>query len=195
MTTALLRPRSNKRVYQDFLPRKVKIKRLLWCVVYALFFRPTLRVGMNTWRVWLLRRFGASIGNGCKIHPTAKVWLPSNLFLGDYVCVASETDIYCVNLIKICSFSTVSQRSFLCTASHDISHLSRPLISKAITLGEHSWICAEAFIGPGVVIGEGSVVAARAVVTKDVASWTVVAGNPASFIKDRVLRDDGGDSP
>ncbi len=63
------------------------------------------------------------------------------------------------------------------------------LITAPITINEGAWITAGVFIGPGVVIGEGAVVGARSSVFKDVAPWTVVGGNPAQFIKERVLRE------
>jgi putative colanic acid biosynthesis acetyltransferase WcaF len=63
-----------------------------------------------------------------------------------------------------------------------------PLFYQPIKIGSQSWIAAGAFISPGVVVGEGAVVGAFSVATKDVAPWTVVAGNPAKFIKNRVLK-------
>jgi putative colanic acid biosynthesis acetyltransferase WcaF len=57
-----------------------------------------------------------------------------------------------------------------------------------IIIKDQSWVAARAFVGPGVTIGEGAVVGACAVVTKDVEPWTVVAGNPAKFIKNRVIK-------
>jgi putative colanic acid biosynthesis acetyltransferase WcaF len=65
-----------------------------------------------------------------------------------------------------------------------------PLLKPPIRIEDQAWICADAFVGPGVVVGEGAVVGARAVVTKDVAAWTVVAGNPARFVKKRALTTD-----
>ena len=81
----------------------------------------------------------------------------------------------------------VSQHAFLCTASHDITDPGRRLVTAPIHLGSSSWVCAGAFVNLGVTLGEGAVVAACAVVTKDVAAWTVVGGNPARFLKARVL--------
>lgn len=144
---------------------------------------------MNRWRIFVLRCFRAKIGEGCRVAPTTRVWLPSNLSMGDQVCLAERTDIYTVAKIQIGSNVAVSQGSYLCSASHDISYLHRPLVSRPIVIGDHSWICADAFIGPGVKIGEGAVVGAKAVVMKDVPPWTVVAGNPAVEIKKRVIRE------
>jgi putative colanic acid biosynthesis acetyltransferase WcaF len=60
---------------------------------------------------------------------------------------------------------------------------------KDIIIHSNVWICAGAFIAPGITIGEGAIVAARAVVTKNVEPWTVVGGNPAKFIKKREIKD------
>ncbi len=106
--------------------------------------------------------------------------------------LADGVDCYCVDRIEVGPEVTVSQRAFLCTASHDLEDPARRLTTKPIRLEQASWVFAEAFIGPGVTVGEGAVVAARAVVVKDVAPWTVVGGNPARVIKPRRLRT-GGD--
>jgi putative colanic acid biosynthesis acetyltransferase WcaF len=85
---------------------------------------------------------------------------------------------------------TISQRTYLCTASHDISLASHPQIEKPIVIENRAWVAAEAFVGPGVTIGEGAVVGARGCVFKDVEPWTVVGGNPARFIKKRTIKDE-----
>ena len=85
------------------------------------------------------------------------------------------------------SHATVSQYSFLCTASHDISDPQMRLVTAPIRIGDQSWVCAGVFVSPGVCIGPGAVVGAMSVVTRNVDEWTVVAGNPASFLKSRRL--------
>jgi putative colanic acid biosynthesis acetyltransferase WcaF len=76
----------------------------------------------------------------------------------------------------------------LCSVSHDYTSDSYTLIGSKITVKDDVWIAIQAFIMPGVTIGEGAVVGACAVVTKDVPPWTVVAGNPAREIKKRVIK-------
>ena len=66
-----------------------------------------------------------------------------------------------------------------------------PLLHSPIVMQDHSWVAAEAFIGPGVTIGEGAVVGARAAVFRDVEAWSVVGGNPAKFLKKRVINGEG----
>lgn len=175
--------------YENKLTISSKLKRLIWSIVWMLLFRPTPNPGMNFWRISLLRLFGAKIGIGCKVAPSVKIWAPWNLRMRDYVCIADGVDCYTVDLISIGNKVTISQRSYLCTASHDIRSLKRPLVHSPLEIADHVWICSESFIGPGVCIGEGAVVAARSVVTKNVTAWTVVGGNPAKFIKNREVAD------
>ena len=96
-------------------------------------------------------------------------------------------DCYSVGQITIGPHATVSQYCYLCAASHNIEDPHMQLITAPIVIDEGAWVAADAFIGPGVVVGEGAVVGARAVVIHDVAPWTVVAGNPARFIKPRTI--------
>ncbi|MBS3913415.1 MAG: putative colanic acid biosynthesis acetyltransferase [Bacteroidetes bacterium] len=175
--------------YKNEFSRSSKIKRFIWNIVYLLLFRPTPGWALHGWRIFLLRCFGAKVGNNCKIYPSCRIWAPWNLELGSFVCLAEHVDCYSVALIKMGSKVTISQRSFICTASHDIGLLNRPLIHKPIEIADHAWVCAESFLAPGVIVGEGAVIGARSAVFKDVEAWSVVGGNPAKFIKKRILRD------
>lgn len=175
--------------YVNQLGWRSKLRRGAWAVVYLFLFRPTPSFCMDRWRVFLLRLFGARIGRGCRLSSSMRCWAPWNLVFGDLVCIAEKVDCYSVSKIDIGNKVTVSQGTFLCTASHDIRSLTRPLVHRPIQIEDHAWICAGAFVGPGVRIGEGAVVAARGVVMKTVESWDVVAGNPAIPIKKRELID------
>ena len=103
--------------------------------------------------------------------------------------IDSDVDCYCIVPIQIGANCTISRGAFLCTGSHDITHPRMPLVAKPITIHENAWICARSFIGPGVTVHNGAVVAACAVVTKDVESWTVVGGNPATKLKSRQINE------
>jgi putative colanic acid biosynthesis acetyltransferase WcaF len=110
--------------------------------------------------------------------------------MGDHSCLADGVDCYSVARIQLGKSTLVSQRAFLCAATHDYEDPSFPLVLGPITIADGVWVAAEAFIGPGVNLGEGSIVGARACVTKDVKAWTVVVGNPARTIKQREFRVD-----
>lgn len=163
-----------------------KIIRLLWNIVWVSLYRPSPRL-FHPWRCFLLRLFGAKIGKSVHPYPSSRIWAPWNLEMENYSCLSEFVDCYCVDKIKIGKYSTVSQYSFLCTASHDYQEISMPLVSAPISIGERVWITADVFIGPGVCIGDGAVICARSTVFDNVASWTVVKGNPATFLRKRTL--------
>lgn len=174
-----------------FQPRRLslgnKFSRALWNIVCLLLYRPTPRP-LHAWRCLLLRLFGAKLGRGVHPYPSAKVWAPWNLEMGDHSCLSHDVDCYCVDKITLGAHSTVSQYSFLCTASHDYTDPNMPLVTAPIDIGDRVWITADVFVAPGVSIGDGAVITARSSVFHDIPAWTVAAGNPAKPIKPRVLK-------
>lgn len=175
--------------YRNKLGLRNRLGRAIWGGCYTVLVRPTPRWAMHGWRRSILRLFGAQIGKGCKIDPSARIWAPWNLVLGDYVSIDGGCDIYNVARICVGSKVAISKQSFLCTASHDISSLHRPLTHAPITIGNHAWIAANAMIFPGVTVGEGAVIAARAVLRQDAPAWSIWAGNPALRVGTRILHD------
>lgn len=163
-----------------------KIGRITWRWVQATLFRGSPWVA-NRWRCWLLRRFGATIGRGCVIRPTARVEVPWHLTMGEHASLGEFAIIYSLGPIAIGDRSSISQYVHLCAGSHDLSRSDLPLTREPIEIGADAWIGADAFVGPGVSIGDGAVVGARSSVFKDLPGWKVCVGNPARPIKDRVL--------
>ncbi|MGB5063783.1 MAG: putative colanic acid biosynthesis acetyltransferase, partial [Candidatus Competibacter sp.] len=108
--------------------------------------------------------------------------------MDDYSCLGPDVDCYCVDRIALGAHSTVSQYSFLCTASHDYTDSAMPLTTAPITLGERVWVTADVFIAPGVTIGDGVVITTRSSVFHDIEPWMVASGNPARPVKPRVLQ-------
>ncbi|MFO0852020.1 MAG: putative colanic acid biosynthesis acetyltransferase [Gemmataceae bacterium] len=177
--------------YRNRLGLRNKLARVLWGGVWLFLFRPSPRP-LHGWRRFLLRCFGARVGTGAHPYPSAKVWAPWNLTMGAHSCLADGVECYSVAAITLGPSALVSQRAFLCGATHDYTDPAFPLVPKPITIGAGAWVAAEAFVGPGVTVGDGSVVGARAVVTKDVEAWAVVAGNPARVVKRRTVQTGGG---
>lgn len=174
--------------YENHLGRKHQVVRLVWNIVWPVgtWFLPR-SMGMG-WKRMLLRLFGAKIHGTANVYSSAKVYYPANLVMEEYSCLAGDVDCYNVAPIVIGANSTVSQGAYLCTASHDITDATNPLITAPIIVRGQAWIGARAFVGMGVTIGEGAVVGATASVYKDVEPWTVVGGNPAKVIKKRVIK-------
>jgi putative colanic acid biosynthesis acetyltransferase WcaF len=163
-----------------------KLLRVLWQIAWVLFYRPSPRV-LHGWRRMLLRLFGARIGANAHPYPSAIIWAPWNLEMGEHSCLSENVDCYSVDSIRLGPHATVSQYSFLCTASHDYAIPRMPLITAPITIERGAWIAADVFVGPGVTIGEGAVVGARSTVLKDVGPMLVVAGNPPRILGERTI--------
>lgn len=175
--TAEQEPRSERFRPSPFSLRN-RLARLLWGTVWLFLFRPSPKP-FHAWRRGLLRLFGARIASSANIHASARIWAPWNLEMSDHSCLSFGVDCYDVAPVRIGRYATVSQYSFLCTASHDIDDADMALVSAPITVEDHGWVAADVFVGPGVVIGEGAVIGARASVFKSVPPWTVMVGNPA----------------
>lgn len=175
--------------YHNALTRKHQIIRMLWTMVWSVFARPLPRSVGSGWKRFLLRLFGAKIAPTAVVYSSAKVYYPANLTMAAYSCLASDVDCYNVAPITIGANSTVSQGVYLCTASHDITDPLNPLITAPIVIEDQAWVAAGAFVGMAVTVGQGAVVGARAAVFKSVEPWTVVGGNPAKFIKHRIIKE------
>ena len=175
--------------YKNAFSRKNQFIRFLWTLVWNVFTWPFPRSYGNSWKLFLLRLFGANVSNKAIVYSGVRIFMPWNLEMDDYSCLAPEVDCYNVDKIKIGAHSIVSQKTYLCSASHDITKSHNPLITSPIIIQDQVWIGASAFIGMGVTIGQGAVVGATASVYKDVAPWNVVGGNPAKVISKRKIKE------
>jgi putative colanic acid biosynthesis acetyltransferase WcaF len=135
----------------------------------------------------LLRVFGAKVGKGVHVYPGTKIWAPWNLELADECGIASGANLYSQGKIFIGRRSVVSQGAHLVTGTHDYTKKGFPLITMPIYIGHNVWVATEAFVHPGVTIGDGCVIGARSVVTTDMPEWKVCVGNPCKPIKVREL--------
>ena len=165
-------------------PLANRLARAGWGVAWTLLFRPTPRL-LTGWRRFLLRAFGARIGRGAVVHASARIWAPWNLEMGICSCLGERVDCYSVAPVRIGAYATVSQYSILCTASHDPDSADMTLTSSPILIGDHAWVAASAFVGPGVAIGEGAVLGARSSAFRSVPPWMIVVGSPARSIRPR----------
>jgi putative colanic acid biosynthesis acetyltransferase WcaF len=173
--------------YKNKLSLKNKIGRAIWNITFFLLVRPLPSKGFNSWYIFILRLFGAKIGKNCTVKNTVIIWAPWNLKMENNTLIDSHCYCYNPGLVHLKAESIISFNVSLITATHNIYSYRHELIIKPITIEQFVWIASEAFIGPGVTIGEGAVVAARAVVVKNVEPWTIVGGNPSKFIKKRVI--------
>ena len=171
------------------IPLKNKVLRMLWRFCWFSFASWT-PIFLHKWRILLINLFGGKVDFSGFIYPDVRIWDPKNLIMGKKSCLGPGVECYNVAQIKIGNFATISQRVFLCSASHDynqsiIKNNEMDLLIGPIFIEDFSWIAAEAFIGPSVNIEYGSVILARSVVTKNTKKLGVYGGNPINYIKDR----------
>jgi putative colanic acid biosynthesis acetyltransferase WcaF len=164
---------------------KEMTRRVLWKMAQPLFrLSPRPCFG---WRRFLLRCFGAKIGRSVHVYPSATIYFPWNLEAGDETAIGEYAFVYNLGQVTLGPRVTISHRAHLCAGTHDHTRRDFPLLRPPIVIGSDAWICAGAFVGPGVTIGEGAIVGARAVAIKDVKAWSIVVGNPARESKRREI--------
>lgn len=159
-------------------------RRFAWEWVQRTLIRFSFRKAEG-WRRFWLRAFGAKISRTCKIKPTTRIFHPWLLTMGEYSVIADEVDVYNLGAVEIGDHTVVSHRATLCAGTHDYTKANLPLQRPTIRIGSGVWVCTQAFVGPGVVIGDNAIVGACAVVMKDVPAGKIVAGNPAVVVKER----------
>lgn len=168
-----------------------KMRRAVWNVTYALFFRPFPTLLFWWWRWLLLRLFGAEVCFYAHVYSSVRIWAPWNLKMEKGSCLGPHVICYNQAMVTLEDHAIVSQYAYLCTAGHKIdkpNNASSGLIVAPITIDKNAWIGTRAYINMGVEVGEGAIVGATASVFKDVEPWTVVGGNPATSIKKRELK-------
>lgn len=142
----------------------------------------------SAWRVQLLRAFGANIGRGVVIKPGVRVKFPWRLRIGNHSWIGEGVWIDNLANVHIGEHVCVSQGAYLCTGSHDWSSESFDLITKPILLQNNVWVCAQATVGPGVVIGEGAVLGLKSCATRQLSPWTINVGSPSFEVGQRACQ-------
>ncbi len=150
---------------------------LLWWLVQAIAF-PLTPQPLNILRCALLRLFGARIGRGVLIRPTARFTYPWNVRIGDYSWIGDDVVFYSLDQISIGTHCVISHKSYLCTGSHDIQHPAFVLKTDPIHINNGVWVAADCFVGPGVQIGANTVIGARSSVFTNMPAEQVCWGNP-----------------
>ncbi len=166
-----------------------RILRVIWGLSWLVLCRFT-PPPLHGWRRLVLRLFGARVGKGARIHASVAIWLPANLDLGEDCLIGPRVRLYNQGRISIGARAVVSQGAHLCASSHNVRDPHFQLVLRPVSIGDGCWVAAEAFIGPGVTMRQGSVLAARGALFDDAKADTVYRGNPAEAVKPRGLRRD-----
>ena len=158
---------------------KNRLLRTAWRVTWFLGARWT-PPPLHFWRNTLLKLFGARVAMSARIYSSVEVWAPWNLTVDEFGAMGPDVRCYNMARIRIGYKAVVSQGVYLCTGTHDYRSPAFTLVARPISVGARAWICADAFVGPGVSVGDGAVLAAAGVAFRDLDPWTVYVGNPAA---------------
>lgn len=165
----------------------------LWWAVQATLFRGSPQFAYG-FRRWLLRCFGAQVGHGVVIRPSATITYPWKVSIGDHAWIGDNVVLYSLGNIEIGANVVVSQNSYLCASDHDYTQVDFPIRARKITIYPEAWLAADVFVAPGVTIGRGTVIGARSSVFKDMPAGMVCFGYPCVAIKERVTAYNSDDN-
>ena len=173
------------------MPFKSKVRNMVWKAVNKSLFRftPPIFTVFRKYRVLLVRLFGAKIDWNVSLHPTAIIDYPWNLTMKNKSSLGEHCWVYAMDSVSIGEQTCIGKDVYLLTGSHDIEKVTFDLITRPIRIGNGCWIATASTILPGVAVGDYCVVAANSVVCKNIEDYSVVGGNPAKFIKKRVIKD------
>lgn len=163
---------------------KHRLLRLTWIIVWKILasWTPPL---CSRWRLFLLALFGAEVHPTANVYGSCRIWYPPNLKMAKYSTLGPNVNCYSMGNISLKEYAIVSQGAYLCTGTHQINSPEFQLYTRPIVIGANSWVCADAFVGPGVTVCDGAVLSARAAAFRDLDAWSVYQGNPAKFLKYR----------
>lgn len=168
---------------EGFRGRSVIVVQLWWLVQSTLFaLSPQFMYG---WRRFLLRLFGAKVGCGVLIRPSVRITYPWKVDIGDWVWIGDFAELYSLGEIEIGSNVVISQRSYICAASHDYAVPSFDMLTKKIVVEDEAWIATDVFVAAGVTVGRGALVGARSSVFSDLPAGMICIGYPAKPVRSR----------
>lgn len=160
------------------------IKEAFWLVVRKFVFE----INPFPWyplKSFVLRLFGARVGRGVVIKPGVKITFPWKLSVGNHVWLGEDS--WLINLVSITIEDSVciSQGAMLCTGNHDFKSRRFNLITQEIHIKRGSWIAANAWVGPGVLVESHAVLCAGSVTNHDLEPYGIYQGNPAVKVRVR----------
>lgn len=156
-----------------------------------IFSLPRFSFFNNLKSLYLKFFFKAKIGKQVIYYPGIWIFTGRNLTLGDNVDLAKDVLLTTDGGISIGDRSLIGYRTQILSSNHNVPNKPDRIFNAGhskspIAIGKDCWIGANCIILPGVTIGEGSIIAAGSVVTKDIPAFTYAAGIPARVIKERL---------
>jgi putative colanic acid biosynthesis acetyltransferase WcaF len=163
---------------------KSKLFVQLWWIVQETFFAWSPQV-LYSWRVFLLRLFGATIGHGVKIRASVQITYPWMVCVGDHSWIGDDCVLYSLGSITIGKHVAIAHQVYINTGGHNYQSKTFDIFSKPVIIEDECWITNDVYVAPGVTIGRGTIVSARSSVLKNLPAGKICVGTPARPIKDR----------
>jgi putative colanic acid biosynthesis acetyltransferase WcaF len=180
---------SNSDYNNDWFKREIgasKFKQIAWYISNVIFFINPL-IPVSGIKKSILKLFGAQIGKGVVLKPGINVKYPWKLIIGDYSWIGEKVWIDNLANIEIGKNCCLSQGAMLLTGNHNFASATFDLSVKGIKLEDGVWIGAQAIVCPGITCYTHSVLAVQSVATKDLEAYKIYQGNPAGFVKERII--------
>ncbi|MBS1934799.1 MAG: WcaF family extracellular polysaccharide biosynthesis acetyltransferase [Bacteroidetes bacterium] len=180
---------SNSDYNNDWFQKEIgasKFKQVLWYIINVIFIINPLNPSSGI-RKMFLKMFGARIGGGVVLKPGINIKYPWKLTIGDYTWIGEKVWIDNLTETIIGNNCCLSQGAMLLTGNHNYANSTFDLVVKKIILEDGVWIGAQAIVCPGVTCYSHSVLSVQSVATKDLEAYKIYQGNPAVFVKDRII--------
>lgn len=165
-----------------------KVKLILWFIINALFLKSSFMPFMS-FKIFLLKSFGAKIGDGFVLKPSVNIKFPWKLEVGDHVWLGENVWIDNLDNVKLESNVCLSQGSMLLTGNHDYTLPSFDYKNAPILIEEGVWIGAKAVVCPGVICKSHSILAVGSIATRNLEEYTIYQGNPAKEVRKRTFKN------
>jgi putative colanic acid biosynthesis acetyltransferase WcaF len=163
-----------------------KFKVLVWYPINYFIFYSGIPFP-SRFKTMLLRVFGAKVGVGVVIKPLVRIKNPWRLIIGNFCWIGEEVWIDNIVNVTIGNNVCLSQGAVLSTGNHDYTKSNFPPAYDKIVIEDGVWICGKAVVCPGVVCRSHSVLTVNSVATKDMEEFKIYSGNPAVFVRNRVI--------
>jgi acetyltransferase-like isoleucine patch superfamily enzyme len=163
----------------------VRLRRDVWADARLRLLAEVGAVPSHRFRAYWYRRAGLTLGPHSSIHWRAEFYAPQTITIGDFTTIGDSAFLDGRSGLRIGANVNLGSHVSIYTRQHDPDDPDFAEVGAPVSVGDYAWLASHCIVLPGVTIGEGAVVAAGAVVTRDVAAYTMVGGVPATYIRDR----------
>ncbi|RXG27160.1 WcaF family extracellular polysaccharide biosynthesis acetyltransferase [Leeuwenhoekiella palythoae] len=172
---------------RNFSKKAGVVKQFIWLTCNAFILRSGWFPFMTP-KIYLLKLFGAKIGNGFVIKTGVSIKFPWKLIIGNYVWLGENTWIDNLDQVTIGDHVCISQGAMLLTGNHDYTVSTFDYRNGPIILKAGVWVGAKAVVCPGVTCNSHAVLSVGSVATKDLEAYTINQGNPARPVRKRSVK-------